>query len=137
MTRNPMYPIVLSLEVQNSFEYPSQAQLLSEEIRDMAARIEDTTDFSEADVFLSAALETGIEVTEVNLDVYARWVAELSREFPGLILALDAAELEDRSSDVDQETLWRWYFRDGRRQIAKPYLVIPDFDPDEAGEEIL
>lgn len=132
-TRNPMYPIVLSLEVQNSFEHPNQARLLAEELRDMTARIEDTTDFSEEDVFFSSAFETGIEVVREGADLYAKWTAGLSRDFPDLIFALDL-----KDPDIEGgEHLTRWYFRDGRRQVADPYTVIPDFDPDEPGEEVL
>lgn len=126
-----MYPIVLHLEVQNSFEYPNQAQLLAEELGDMSARIEDTTDFSEEDVFLATAFESGAEAIQDNVDLYAKWVAGLSRDFPDLIFALDL-----KDPDIEGgEHLTRWYFRDGRRQIADPYMVIPDFDPDQAGEE--
>lgn len=129
-----MYPIVLSLEVQNSFEYPSQAQLLAEEIRDMSARIEDTTDFSEEDVFLAGAFDGGVECLRDNLDTYAKWVADLSRDFPDLIFSVDLNEPEE--DGLEPETMERWYIRDGRRQIAEPYVVIPDFDPDQAGEEV-
>ena len=127
-----MYPIVLQLEVQHSPEYPRQAQLLAEEIRDMAARIEDTTDFSEEDVFLSAAFDAGAEVVADNLDLYAKWLADLSRDFPDLIFSVDHKDPDLDGGEIEG----RWYFRDGRRQVAEPYVVIPDFDPDEAGEEI-
>jgi hypothetical protein len=132
-----MYPIILSLEVQNSFEHPNQAQLLAEELRDMAARIEDTTDFTEEDVFLSGAFDGGIEVVPDNLDEMAKWVGELSRDFPDLIFVVDLIE-PDLPGDIAKngDTQERWYIRDGRRQVAEPYLVIPDFDPDAAGEEI-
>jgi hypothetical protein len=129
-----MYPIVLRLEVQNSFDYPSQAQLLAEEIQDMAARIEDTTEFSEEDVFLSTAFETGAEAIEDNLDLYAKWLADLSRDFPDLVFSVDLNEPAELGSD--ETIMERWYFRDGRRQIAEPYVVVPDFDPDNAGVEI-
>jgi len=132
-----MYPIVLNLEVQNSFEYPKQTQMLAEEIGDMSARIEDTTEFEERDVFLSSAFETGLEVVKDNLDLYAKWVADLSREFPDLVLAMDATEGEGvYEGSIGGDIVFRWYFRDGRRQVAEPYMVVPDFDPDEAGEEI-
>jgi len=99
----------------------------------MSARIEDTTEFDESDVFLSSAFETGIEVADDNhLELYAKWVADLSRAFPDLVFSVDISELEIEGG----ETLERWYIRDGRRQKAVPYMVVPDFDPDEAGEEI-
>ena len=133
-----MYPIRLSLEVQNSFDHPRQSQLLAEEISDMAARIEDTTEFSEEDVFLSGAFDNGIEGMEDQLPTYERWVAELSRDFPDLVFALDVSEeVETAFSDYEEhDLLFRLYIRDGRKQKAMPYKVVPDFDPDEAGEEV-
>ena len=38
--------------------------------------------------------------------------------------------------DDEPETLERWYVRDGRRQVVKPYFIVPDFDPDSPGEEM-
>lgn len=132
-----MYPFIVTLEVQNSFDYPNQAQLLAEEIQDMSARIEDTTDFSEEDVFLSGAFDGGVEVVQENLDNHAKWVADLSRDFPDLVFSVDLIE-PDLPGDIGKtgDTVERWYVRDGRRQVAVPYLVVPDFDPDEAGEEL-
>ena len=54
-------------------------------------------------------------------------VADLSQDFPGLVLALD---VKSDSLDEDTRVLRREYFSDGRRQVAEPYLVIPDFDPE-------
>lgn len=126
--------LALSLEVQNSFEHPRQTDLLAAEIHDMAARIEDTTEFSEEDMFLSAAFEHGFEGSDSDqsMDFYAKSIADLSRDFPDLILALDISEPDIEGGELQG----RWYFRDGRRQIAEPYMVVPDFNPDEAGEEI-
>jgi hypothetical protein len=129
-----MYPFILNLEVQNSFDHPNQAQLLAEELGDMSARIEDTTEFSEEDVFLAQAFESGVEALEENLPLYAKWIADLSRDFPDLIFSADITEPAELGSS--EGVLERWYIRDGRRQIVEPYLVVPDFDPDEAGEEV-
>ena len=130
------FPILLNLEVQNSFDHPRQTQLLAEEVRDMVARIEDTIEFEESDVFLSQAFEHGLEVDgDQDFELYAKWIADLSRDFPDLVLAMDASEWREPQLGPD-ETLFRWYFKDGRRQVVKPYLVVPDFDPDDVGQEI-
>jgi len=131
-----MRSIVLSLEVQNSFLHPRQADKLAAEIRDMSARIEDTTEFEEQDVFLAQAFDVGGTEgvdTESSTDEYAKWVASLSRGFPDLVFSLDFNEPDIEGGEL----LGRWYFRNGRRQTAEPYMVVPDFDPDDVGEEIL
>jgi len=128
-----MYSYILNLEAKNTFEHPKQAQLLAEELLDLTARIEDTTEFDEEDVFISNAFESGAEVREEGLDQAAKWVAHLSEEFPDLVFSVDVTEPEELGS---VGILERWYFRDGRRQVAEPYMVVPDFDPDEPGELI-
>jgi hypothetical protein len=119
------------MEVQNAYEYPKEADILGRELQDIGSRIEDTNSFTEAEVLISSAFEeNGIEVpirTDTE-EMYAKWLADFSRDFPNLIFACD---LTDVDSPV---TLERWYFRNGRRQVVTPY--IPEFDPDDPGEEL-
>lgn len=127
-------PIVLRLEVLNSFEHPHEGQHLAEELADMSARLEDSPDFTEEDLFLTSAFDSGAEADESNLDIYATWVATLSRQFPDLIFSVDIQDVDTPEEDASIKE--RWYIRDGRRQVVVPYMVIPEFDPDDAGEEL-
>lgn len=127
--------IVLSLEVQNSFAYPKQAGLLTAELAAMTTRLEEDPNYSEEDELLAHAFQG--EYHSYDQFPAKAWVSEkvadISKDFPDLVFALD---IKDDSLDENPRILRREYYIDGKRQIVKPYEVIPDFDPEGDLESI-
>lgn len=122
--------VIVSLEVVNHFEFPKEAELLTQELGHMSQRLEEEPDYTEEDELIVHAFEG--EYHTLDAAQQMGWVrdtvAELSEDFPHLVLALDV-----KTDDLDQKeprVVRREYFSDGKRQVAEPYLVIPDFDPD-------
>jgi hypothetical protein len=122
--------IVVSLEVQNGFDFPKQAELVTAELVDMSARLEDGPEYTEEDELLVHAFEGEYHSYDgEGSDWIADTIAEFSTNFPELVFSLD---VKDDSQDEEGPLLRREYYLNGKRQVVEPYVVVPDFDP--AGE---
>lgn len=128
--------VIVSLEVINHFEFPKEAELLTQELGHMSQRLEEEPDYTEEDQLIVQAFEGEYHTLDEKpqMNWVRETVADLSQDFPHLVLALDV-----KTDDLDQaepRVLRREYFTDGKRQVAEPYLVIPDFDPEGAFEAV-
>ncbi len=127
-------PILLTLEVQNGHEQPRQMELLTHELAEMSAKLEETTNWTEEDQFIVHAFEGehhGVD-SERARTFFAETVAELSLEFPDLIFVLNVYE----DTEEPRSIMRREYFWDGGRQIALPVVVVPDIDLEGSFEVI-
>jgi hypothetical protein len=96
--------VTLTVEVQNGYEHPAEMDDLAEQLHSTEGRLENTTDFTPEDEFLSQAFEFGYEGLESNEEYYVNVVKELSSEYPPLVFLLEG-KTEDGS--------WLRYFKAG------------------------
>lgn len=124
--------IVLSIETLNAFEQPRQAELLTQELGVMSSHLEDTPDYTQEEELLVQGFEGEFHTTDLpkNKEWWQGTIADLSEEFPDLVLSVNVYEDGIEGDHRDSPPLRREYYQDGKRQTVLPQLIIPDFDPE-------
>lgn len=120
--------ILLTLEVSNAYEHPKQSELLTHELAEMSESLESGTDWTEEEQFLVHAFEGEYHGTDTQegRDFFSGAIADLSEDFPELVFSLNVYE----DTGDPRQILRREYYQDGAMQLALPYVVVPDFNPD-------
>lgn len=124
-----MSDIVLSIEVVNAFEQPRQSEHLTQELGVMSSHLEDGPDYTEEEELIVHGFEGEYHAND-DAKSQLWWqgaIADLSKDFPDLVLAVDVKANWDES---DNSLIRREYYQDGKRQIVFPQLIVPDFDPE-------